>query len=47
MIIVPEFLLRRFNKVIQKAYNLDGETYEVFLDDLLTAAENRLKVFKK
>jgi hypothetical protein len=44
---VPEDLLRRFDKVYTRVNDLTESEKEIFVDDMLTASENRLKVFKK
>ncbi len=47
IIVVPEELLRRFDTVYAKINDLENEDREMVVDDLITAAENRVKVLQK
>jgi hypothetical protein len=40
-------MCRRFDKVYWAIMDLNNEDRETMIDDLLTAAENRVKVFQK
>ena len=47
MIVIPEELCRRFDKVSMQVYNLPSENVDIFWDDLITAMESRIKVLQK
>ena len=44
---VPDNLKERMDNVLFNASKLTDEEYEMLVDDLLTAAENRLKVLMR
>ncbi len=43
---IPDNLMERFLEIMCRTMKLEDKDYEMLLDDILTAVENRLKVLK-
>jgi hypothetical protein len=44
---IPKKLSKRFWKVKEQFGNLSDSTYDIFIDDVITAMENRIKVLRQ